>query len=538
MRLFFIAIVLFGYILAFAEEVWVEKLNGITFASSQEVLEQAPKPLYDINFLDLYIPDQKELFDLAYSFLGKPVTASLLREMKKAVVEYYRDHGYPIVGAVIPVDQDITEGNIQMIVVLGKVGDISAKGAKWFSNDMIKKEFSLKKGDVISYDDILCELDWINRNPFYTTNAIFEPGKHLSETDVVLMTDDKFPFRAYGGYENTGNLIAGATRYMGGINWGNVLGRRDLFNALYMTSPHNSRWWSVTGSYTLFMPRRTIFELYGAFTRTKPKTDDNIESEGKGWQIAWRCNFPFCTGRFHNNLFFGYEFKRTNNFLVFGEGLVFENFFDISQFVVGMDSKVEYDMGVTSMGVIGFISPGKMTPFNFDKYVSTERNGVTANYVYANLYLNQTVKLMRGWGWLLNLQYQWASGKILPSEEFSLGGFFTVRGYDENEVIGDNGLLLKNELRSKKMVFQPNKGPAHNFQFLGFCDFGLAYDTDKNIVLEDVKVLASVGPGIRYNYGTLATFRFDYGYQIITIQREINNSTKNARAHLSLIVGF
>ena len=50
-------------------------------------------------------------------------------------------------------------------------------------------------------------LDWINENPFRSTQLIYEPGPQVGTTDVTLVTKDRFPLRIYGGHQNTGNIM-------------------------------------------------------------------------------------------------------------------------------------------------------------------------------------------------------------------------------------------------------------------------------------------------------------------------------------------
>ena len=43
---------------------------------------------------------------------------------------------------------------------------------------------------------------------------------------------------------------------------------------------------------------------------------------------------------------------------------------------------------------------------------------------------------------------QYSPSKLVATELFTIGGYNTVRGYDENIVSGDQGWLVVNELRT------------------------------------------------------------------------------------------
>lgn len=184
MKKYFILLFLFSC--AFAEEVWVEKLNGIVFSDSEEKLKEVPDKFRGAGFYDLLVPDQIEFREKIRRFFGKPITAELLTEIKGVIVEYYRDHDYPVVAVLIPTGQDITYGVIRVLILVGRVGEIKAEGARWISNEKIAKQLREKPGEIIKESEILCDLDWINQNPFVTTDVIFESGKISSRRILFL----------------------------------------------------------------------------------------------------------------------------------------------------------------------------------------------------------------------------------------------------------------------------------------------------------------------------------------------------------------
>lgn len=536
MKKYFILLFLFSC--AFAKEVWVEGLNGIVFSDSEEKLKEVPDKFRGTGFYDLLIPDQIEFREKIRPFFGKPITAELLTEIKSLIVEYYRDHDYPIVAVLIPTGQDITHGVIRVLILVGKIGQIKAEGARWISNEKIAEQLREKPGEIIKESEILCDLDWINQNPFVTTDVIFEPGKNISETDLILVTEDRFPLRVYSAYENTGNLVAGSSRFLAGFNFTNPVWWNHQLNGLFLSAPDFNEWWAVTGSYIIPTNWRQQLEIYGAFTRTRPD-QQGLDLTGKGWQIAGRYTIPFCLWFFNNQAIIGYEFKRTNNFLNFAQTLIFDHYFDISQFVFGFESSIEYEMGITSLGLFIYYSPGHMTSFNRNRDFQRERNGAKAHYTYGKFRLDQALEMPLDFSWIMNLSFQQSNHKLLPTEEFSLGGYFTVRGYDENEVIGDNGLLIKNEIRTPKFTYKFSRRKLTQvLQFLIFLDFGVSYDVDQNILSKNKTVLASIGPGIRYTFHKNIIFRFDYGWQLHTIDRIVNDSNKHSRAHFGLTVSF
>jgi hemolysin activation/secretion protein len=149
--------------------------------------------------------------------------------------------------------------------------------------------------------------------------------------------------------------------------------------------------------------------------------------------------------------------------------------------------------------------------------------------------------VLRGWG-------QYSSDRLNPSEEFAVGGWNTVRGYDERVVIGDNGWIISNELRTPPWspkgrlgyVSMDNvlglEGGRDELQFLAFFDYGAIrlIDPVPSDGTDPDKTLYSVGLGVRYIVDRHLSFRFDYGFPLT--EKDINEN--NSRAHIGVLLSF
>ena len=103
------------------------------------------------------------------------------------------------------------------------------------------------------------------------------------------------------------------------------------------------------------------------------------------------------------------------------------------------------------------------------------RAGARDNYVYGQLTLNRVTRLPLDFTWTVRGLLQESDANLLPSEQFGLGGYDTVRGYDEREVNGDNGFLLSTEVATPPVSLLKILGiqsVKDQLQFLGFVDYG------------------------------------------------------------------
>ena len=115
----------------------------------------------------------------------------------------------------------------------------------------------------------------------------------------------------------------------------------------------------------------------------------------------------------------------------------------------------------------------------------------------------------------LDLRGQYANQNLLSSEQMSVGGYSTVRGYAERQLNGDSAIIFNGELRSKEWhFFSIDKKNRDSFQILGFYDYGIAYAHKTTSGEKHSQFIQSIGPGLRYYFNPYVTARLDLGFQL------------------------
>ena len=518
------------------EKILVDKLKTLVFQKQYLPIkgaQDAPIVIDNVN-----IPKENKFIEKMKQFINKPVTIGLLQEIKVAVASYFRDQGYSLVGVHIPAGQDITDGDIHVIIQIAKLGKIQVEGGKYFSDEKIKKQIRIKRGQKIESNKIAQDLEWLNDNPFRRVSAIYMPSDDLNQTDILFQVEDKFPLRGYLGYENNSYAVAGSSRIFAGFNAGNLFKLDQQLNFQYISALEPRKWWGISGNYIVPLPWRNIFKVIGSYSKALSDEEPFRLIKGTGWTLAGRYEIPLpiIYGLSHD-LIFGLDFKRTNNFLTFADSLIYNRFIDIFQLLVKYQGIRDDNWGITSFEISLFYSPGNVTAFNKSSNFQQERDNAKSDYVYTELDIERLTKLPWDLSWVSNLLGQYSFSKLLLSEQLAIGGNFTVRGFMENDVTGDSGVLFKNEIRSPKIHFQ-RKRFDREVQFLAFIDFGYVTDVDPNIVDKHSAALLSAGPGLRYHLATYITIRFDYGFQIFRVKDRVFQETEGSRGHLSVIASY
>ena len=99
-----------------------------------------------------------------------------------------------------------------------------------------------------------------------------------------------------------------------------------------------------------------------------------------------------------------------------------------------------------------------MTPNNKNGHFNTLRQGATRNYLYARLYYDRTSVVFNNYLWVLSFRAQVSSNKLLPSEEMSLGGYSSIRGYKWENAVCATKLLKK---KKDSLAFAKTKNYSH-----------------------------------------------------------------------------
>ncbi|MCE0484858.1 MAG: hypothetical protein LV479_11550 [Methylacidiphilales bacterium] len=522
--------------------VLVDRLNGIFLLSDIHQLKKGGvKSSRTLEPGMVTLAQRPDFAPVVEPFIGQPVTLKSLDELSRAIVAYYRQHDRPVVNVFVP-QQNITNGFVQVVVAESRVGEVTASGAKYFSNDELRHELELRTDEPISGDKVRDDLNWINRNPFRQSDILFSPGSTPGTTDVQLRTQDRFPLRVFAGYEDSGNQLTGDSRYLAGFNYGNLFGVGQQLSYQYTTGSDSNEFFAHSGTYVIPLPWHHELTFFGLYSEANANVATPLTTSGVSWQTSMRYEIPLPgTQAFQHSVIAGFDFKQSNNDLEFGGSTISNVFTDVAQFVLGYQASYADDLGSTFASGTGFWSPGDLTgtSANTDASYMATRAGATANYAYGQLSLRRVTRLPWDFTWSVRGLYQVSDANLLPSEEFGLGGYETVRGYDEREANGDDGFLVSTEVATPPVSLGQMinlKQATDQLQFLGFVDYGgtslhqaTASDVNPNTNL------LGVGPGVRYNISPYLAVRFDYGFQLISTGFDTRH---DSRGHLGVVMSY
>jgi len=528
---------------------------------------------------------QKSFAELLGREIGRSMTASSLSALQTAIVNYCRAHDHMIIDVITP-EQDVKGDTIQIAVIEAKVGKVTVEnhGRAWFSRSTVLRETRLKAGDTVRESRLNDDLNLMNRNnyaslgydafsgSFHDVRANFHQGG-LGETDVKLEVEDRFPLRPFVGFEDSGIESIGRYRLVAGFNWANVFSLEHRLNYEYLTDSDFNKFREHVVSYIIPLPWRHELTLFGAYADVNPDfstidpTLASLQNKGTFWQTSARYTIPLPSiGKYNQEIIAGFDFKRTDTPLLFeASGIASAlrtNKVDVGQFILGYGGRhKDTTWGATAFSIQAVYSPGGIGENNNDAAYNEFRSGAKSEYFYGRAELRHETPLplvalpeslrvpgtTGQFSWYTRAAGQLSETRLVATEVFSIGGYDTVRGYDERIVSGDGGWLVNNELRTPP-IFLGNltckPGSADWIQFLLFTDWGAAVTKHTDTQNERAQeVLLSVGAGLRYALADNVHVRFDYGFALdreyLTAPNASSLGTQaKSRAHVGLEVSY
>lgn len=529
------------------EAVITAELKGLVFVEKEDQIKADGVSGVAGVVASSELLQKSEFADRMAGYFGKPVTLGSLDQLTREVINYFREQGFPVVNVVVP-QQTVKDGVIQILAIEARVGRVKVENARWFRPDNVRKEVNLREGDKIDANQLQDDMNWLNTNPFRTADLKFEPGEQEGTTDLVVDVRDRLPFRVYTTYDNYGIDVTGKNRQSLGFNLGNMFSLDQQAGFQYTTSWKElfSSMNAYSGSYLIPLPWRNTLTIFGSYTDSQTSLTTGQSLKGDSWQVSGRYNVPLPTlDPVSHGFYAGLDFKQSSNaFLIFntsvdpgtGSGLAP---FSIFQLTAGYNASIPDELGLTSFEAGGFYSPGGVTGWNTTTQFQQNTPNSCASYVYGKFNFNRTFLLPYKFTVSGNFNGQLASSPLMPTEQYGLGGYNTVRGYDERSANGENAYVFNAELRTPPgSIFKifGNQEVDDTFQFLAFFDYGFVGNIKPAPGLpEPTMWLMSIGPGLRYDIDRFVSVRFDWGFQL---HRAPIGSVTGSRAELSVTAAY
>jgi len=446
----------------------------------------------------------EEFKNHASKYIGKPITVSLISEIRRDFTEYAIKHDRVMVNTYTPY-LDLDKGEIRIAISIGHYNQLHLKGNSWFSDSLLEKKLGIKPGDEIKISELDSAVNWANQNPFRQVSVMLDtvnqpPG--IANLDVDIRENRPVHFSA--SFSNAINSPLGNSSYSASSQFGNLWGADHQLTYQYSTNNTPKYDQQHTFDYKAPLFSHDFIKLDLAYSMVNPQSlfgYIGLNEKAKNTVADIHYIKPVAKGLWSFEYSIGLDYKQVNTNLEFGTLKQPVATYDVAQLVIGETVVKKDDHGNWTLGLNLSLSPGGLNSRNTESaYGLTSSGGATGRsslFEYGKFIIQRDTNIFWGFQWVSRGQIQLSTTNLQGSEQLLLGGGATVRGYSQS-YSGDQGFVINEEFRSPykawRLPFTHSRRSMLNTQVVSFCDYGqVSY---KHIIPSDIKLPSLMGAGI------------------------------------------
>ena len=436
----------------------------------------------------------QEIAAITSPYENRDITMEDLETLRKALTILYINKGYVNSGALIP-DQTVTEGTVTYQIIEGKLTQIDVEGTKWFSKTYLKDRIALGAGTPVNIGPLQNRLQLLQQDPrIERLHAEMKPGIRPGESELNVMVEEKPPISATFAFNNYQSTSVGAKRGLMTLEHQNITGHADTLSLTYGRSeglnPMIDAWYQVPLTVydtSLFIRyRRNDFDVVDPTFKPLDIVNNSVSYEATLRQSVYRSLSQELA------LLLSLEHERDKTYML-GEPF---------SFYPGVEN---------GLSVVHPLRFSQEWTYRTQRQVFAVHSRFSFGLDAAHATINSDdLPDGRFKTWLG--QFQWArildildtqvlfradaqvsDDSLLPMEQVSIGGRYSVRGYPENFLVRDQAFITSLEAR---VPIVKNMAWADYIQVCPFTDYGTGNNRD--LPTGDPKEISSAGLGLRW----------------------------------------
>ena len=423
--------------------------------------------------------------------IGSCITPGLIGSALERLNGYFLDAGFVTTRAYIT-PQDLKTGTLEITVVEGTIEDIRLNDNTAEDRRRIRMAFAAKPGDILNINDIDQGLAQINRPQSVVATLNLVPGSEAGQT--IVQIDEKLvrkPVRYKLGVDNSGSKSTGTTKSTLGVDADNLLSMNETISVSHIGSADTN---ALAGSITLPVGRNTI-EASGSYSDYLSDVDQYTQIFGRTDTRELkltRALFKTKAGDVKAEMSLTKKStRRTINDLVLAPQR-------LTTARAGLKYSGKLENG-TSLSANLYLAAGTKL-LNATRDVNLHKTAPRAQFQKVQMDGSLTFPQFPGMTIQTSYAGQLAPHPLYSSEQISVGGQKSVRGFKGNSISGDSGFYAQTDIiiplpeRLGQGVLAPY---APGIQLYGGIDVGAARDLANG----KTNVVGGGGGGMRMNFG-------------------------------------
>ena len=462
---------------------------------------------------------QNEIAKLTQPYENRSVTFEELLELRSAIVQLYVNNGYITSGAFLPNNQDLNSGIIQIQVVEGELEQIEIGGLRRLRESYVRSRLNRATSTPLNQQRLEQALQLLQLDPLIErVNAELTAGSTSGRNILRVSLQEAPAFHAAIGVDNNQSPSIGSIQGSVLVNHDNLLGFGDRLTAQYgrteglnlydinYTIPVNAR--NGTLSFRFNNGDSRIVEA--------DFRDVEIRSETQTYSLSFRQPIIRTPTR-EFALGLSLDLRRSQTYILNDIPFSFTEGPEDGEAKVTV---IRFSQDWVDRGTRRVLAARSQFSLGINAFDATINNTGTDGQFFSWLGQFQWVQQLSPRNLLVaRIDAQLTPASLLSLERFSIGGVDTVRGYRQNRLVSDNGILGSVEVRV------PLTSDPKVLQLAPFFEIGTAWnnrDIDPNPA-----TIASLGLGLRWLITPNLSLRLDYGIPLISVDDRGNSLQEN-----------
>jgi len=462
---------------------------------------------------------QDEIAKLIQPYENRSVTFEELLELRSAIIQLYIKNGYITSGAFLPNNQDLTSGTVQIQVVEGEIKQIEIGGLNRLREGYVRSRIIRATSTPLNQKRLEEALQLLQLDPLIEqVNAELVAGSTPGSNILRVSLKEAPAFHAAFGVDNNQSPSIGSIQGSVSVSHDNLLGFGDRLAAQYgrtegldlydinYTIPVNARNGTLSFRYNNG-DSRIIEEDF---------EDVGIRSETQTYSLNFRQPIARTPTR-EFALSLGLDLRRSQTYILDDMP------FSFTEGPENGESKVtviRFSQDWVNRGTRRVLAARSQFSVGIDAFDATINDTGTDGQFFSWLGQFQWVQQLSPRNLLVaRIDAQLTPDSLLSLERFSMGGVDTVRGYRQNQLVADNGILGSVEVRV------PLTSDPRVLQLAPFFEIGTAWNNRE--IDPDPATIAGLGLGLRWLIAPDLSLRLDYGIPLISVGERGNSLQEN-----------
>lgn len=466
---------------------------------------------------------ESELENITNQYINKSISIVELFQVRTKITELYLDRGYITSGAYLP-EQDLQTGIVKIQIVEGGLDEIKITGLTRLNSGYIQSRIAIATQKPLNRTRLLEALRLLQINPLIESiSANLSPSIQAGLNNLEINVTEAQTLSIPITIDNSRTPSVGSERRQIQFVEANLTGMGDRLSLSYSNTEGSN---AFDANYTIpINPYNGTISLSIGTSSSKviesPFNILDIVSSSRNYELSIRQPLLQNTAQ---DLSLGIAFSHRQSAASLLGGLIpfpslgsdadgqtkvtalrfFQEYVQRSGEEV-FAARSQLSLGINALGAtINAISP--------DSQFLAWRGQAQ----YVRLLAPETLLLLRA-------DLQLSDRPLLSQEQISFGGQENLRGFRQDALLTDNGLLFSTEVRIPVLRIPEISGLI---QIVPFFDFGKAWNCQSS-TNPNPSTLASIGMGLRFQMSDRLTIRLDLGIPLSRISSEKKTLQEN-----------